>query len=182
MDTDDGARSYRSVLAELPKGVTIVATLGDTGPVGSTASAVTSLSLDPPLVLVSLAQQSRTLNHLRRHGTFAVNVLRDRHRQLAESFAVGQSHRERFAAVAYHIHRDTPVLDDALAWVTCRLHATYPGGDHVIVVGEVTGMHRGGGEPLVWHRGAYRRMAGESADGAPTRSGEICYADPGARP
>jgi len=164
MDADDGTRVYRSVLAELPKGVTIVATRGDTGPVGSTASAVTSLSLEPPLVLVSLAQHSRTLQQLRRHGTFSINVLRDRHRQLAESFAGGQAHQHRFATVPYHVDDDTPVLNDALASVTCRLHATYPGGDHVIVVGAVTRVRRGSGEPLVWHRGTYRGMAGPLAD------------------
>jgi 3-hydroxy-9,10-secoandrosta-1,3,5(10)-triene-9,17-dione monooxygenase reductase component len=75
---------YRSVLAELPKGVTIVATLGPDGPVGSTASAVTSLSLDPPLVL-NLGRESRTLTYLRRSGTFSINILRDRHQALAAS-------------------------------------------------------------------------------------------------
>jgi 3-hydroxy-9,10-secoandrosta-1,3,5(10)-triene-9,17-dione monooxygenase reductase component len=177
--SSDAARVYRSVLAELPKGVTIVATHGDTGPVGSTASAVTSLSLEPPLVLVSLARHSRTLQHLRRHGTFSINVLRDRHRQLAESFAGGQAHQDRFASVPYHVDDDAPVLTDALASVTCRLHATYPGGDHVIVVGAVTGMRpSSGGEPLVWHRGNYRGIT----DAAPTRPGEISSADPGALP
>jgi flavin reductase (DIM6/NTAB) family NADH-FMN oxidoreductase RutF len=160
VDTDDGTRLYRSVLAELPKGVTIVATQGDDGPAGATASAVSSLSLDPPLVLVSLARHSRTLHHLLRHGRFSINVLRDRHRQLAESFAGRQPHQDRFATVPYHIDHDTPVLDDALAWVTCGVHATYPGGDHVIVVGAVTWMHRGRGEPLVWHRGTYRALDG----------------------
>jgi 3-hydroxy-9,10-secoandrosta-1,3,5(10)-triene-9,17-dione monooxygenase reductase component len=179
------AQVYRSVLAELPKGVTIVTTMGDSEPVGSTASAVTSLSLEPPLVLLSLGRNSRTLGHLRRHGQFAINVLRDRHRALAESFAAVPSHEDRFATVPYRVAHDVPVLGDALAWVTCRLHATYPGGDHLIVVGAVTGMHRDKGEPLLWHRGAYRTIGGQSAysDGhTSVRPDSIRNATPGARP
>jgi 3-hydroxy-9,10-secoandrosta-1,3,5(10)-triene-9,17-dione monooxygenase reductase component len=155
----DRTHLYRSVVAEIPKGLTIVATQGEAGPAGSTASAVTSLSLDPLLILVALSATSRTLGYLRDSGAFSVNVLRDRHARLARTFASSEAtHQDRFGGVAHHLTDGAPVLDDALAWVTCRLHATHPGGDHAIVVGEVTGMHRAAGEPLVWHRGEYRRV------------------------
>jgi 3-hydroxy-9,10-secoandrosta-1,3,5(10)-triene-9,17-dione monooxygenase reductase component len=156
----------RDTFARLPAGVSLVTTCGEGGPYGMTASAVCCLSLEPPLVLVCLANRSTTLRRVHRHRRFAVNVLRDRHTHIADEFARPATDKpRRFASMAHRIVNDVPVLDDALAWLTCRIEATYPGGDHTIVVGRICARGPGVGEPLVWHDRRYRTL------GHPDRAG-----------
>ncbi|GAA1266406.1 hypothetical protein GCM10009609_31960 [Pseudonocardia aurantiaca] len=121
-----------------------------------TASAVCSLSLDPLLLLVCIDNRSGTLATLLDCGRFAVNILRDRHGEVAEAFT---GPGPRFAGLAHSYADGLPVLDDALAWLSCRVHAAHPEGDHTIVVGAVTATGRSHGEPLVWHAGSYRSLA-----------------------
>ena len=150
------ASSLRDVFAHLPGGVSVVTTLDDNGPCGMTVSAVCSVSVDPPLVLVCVSNESNTLRCLLRHGKFAVNVLRDRHAGLAGEFARPAGDKAgRFRRIPYGLVDDVPVLHDALAWLTCCVQAAYPGGDHTIVVGRVCATEHAAGEPLVWHDRRY---------------------------
>lgn len=150
----------REVFAHLPAGVSVVTTMSAAGMSGMTASAVCCVSLDPPLLLVCLHNRSATLSQIRRQGRFAVNVLRDRHVELADAFArpaVDKASKENW--VDHRIVQDVPILTDALGWLACRVWATYPGGDHTIVVGVVRDLRCDDGAPLVRHNGRYRSLA-----------------------
>jgi flavin reductase (DIM6/NTAB) family NADH-FMN oxidoreductase RutF len=149
---------FREVFGRLASGVTVVTTMSPHGPSGLTATAVCSVSLDPMLVLVCIHNGSRTLAALEEADAFAVNILRDHQTDIATVFAAPVPETVRFAATPYRLHHGMPVLDDALAWVTCGVVETYPGGDHTIVLGAVTQMAAGAGDPLIHHSGRYHRL------------------------
>ncbi|MEO6496827.1 MAG: flavin reductase family protein [Solirubrobacteraceae bacterium] len=153
------ARAFRDTLGSFPTGVAVVTGSGPGGPAGLTTNAFSSLSLDPPLVLVCFDHGSRTLEVVRETRRFAVNVLRTGQEDLARLFAGKTPHPEKFAAVTHTAEHGVPVLDDALAWLVCDLNVMHPGGDHEIGVGEVTALgHDPEGEPLVFHAGRYRGL------------------------
>lgn len=132
------AAEFRQAMGQLATGVTVITTLASDGePVGTTVSAVTALSLEPPLVLVCLDQDSTTLQALRAHGAFAVNVLAAPQRHLSANFA-----RRGLAAAWDGIrHRPgptgSPQLEGTLGLVECTVEDVFPGGDHEIVIGRV---------------------------------------------
>jgi flavin reductase (DIM6/NTAB) family NADH-FMN oxidoreductase RutF len=151
---------YREVIGSFPTGVAIVTADGSDGPAGLTTNAISSLSLDPLLLLVCFDNDSRTLPVVRDAGRFAVNVLRAGDEDLAAVFASKRVAREKFEAVTHRVAHGVPVLDTALAWLACDLEALHPGGDHTIGVGRVTHMDVDlDGEPLVFIRGAFARLA-----------------------
>lgn len=150
-------QGFRHVMAELPSGVTVLTTASTNGPVGMTTSAVTSLSMDPMLILACLHNRSGTLALILRHQAFAVNVLPATMDDVSRTFAE-KPLPERFSGVPHHYQDTVPVLDDALASITCRVHTTHPGGDHTILIGSVTNTARHQGQPLLRHRGAYRGL------------------------
>ncbi len=143
-------------------GVTVVTSVDCDGePVGTTANAVTSLSLDPPLVLVCFDLGSLTLRAIRGHGAFVVNVLAAPQRQLSANFA-----RRGLAAAWDGVrHRrgptGSPRLEDVLAVLECTVEHMLPGGDHEIVVGRVRHAETGVAAlpPLLYYRGAYVELA-----------------------
>ena len=147
-------------MARFATGVAVITSCGDTGPAGMTANAFASLSLDPLLVMIGFELQSRTLVAVRQSGTFAVNVLGSDQEPISRIFAGKQPEPEKFADCAYAERSGVPVIDGALAWLRCDLEAIYPGGDHVIVVGNVVEMGGNGGEPLLFYGGHYRRLDG----------------------
>ncbi|HEU4657264.1 MAG TPA: flavin reductase family protein [Capillimicrobium sp.] len=153
-------RDFRTTIGHFATGVTIVTATGATGHAGLTTNAVASLSLDPLLVLVAFDNGSRTLPVVRDAGRFAVNVLRAGQEDLAAVFASKRVAAEKFEAVTHNVEHGVPVLDDALAWVVCDLQELHPAGDHTIGIGAVTAFdHDPAGEPLVFFRGEYRRIA-----------------------
>jgi len=159
-------RALRAAMGAFPTGVTVVTTVGAGGePVGTTANAVTSLSLDPPLLLVCFGRESRTLAAIRAHGGFAVNVLGARHRDVSHAFARPGAD-DAWAGLAHTPGPSgSPCLADALAHVDCALEHRMPGGDHEILVGRV--LHAAAGaddDPLIFHRGRYTSLVG-AADG-----------------
>jgi 3-hydroxy-9,10-secoandrosta-1,3,5(10)-triene-9,17-dione monooxygenase reductase component len=155
----DQRRRFRDTLGAFPTGVTIVTAAGQDGPAGLTTNAFSSLSLDPPLVVVCFDNSSRTLPVVRDVGRFAVNVLRAGSEDLAAVFASKRVAAEKFAETTHTEAHGVPVLDDALAWMACELRELIPGGDHTIGVGEVIAMDPGDdGEPLVFWRGAYKAL------------------------
>lgn len=150
---------FREVFGRFATGVSVItsATPGRTG--GMTANAICSLSLDPLLVLVCFAQSARTLPLVREARRFAVNVLGVGQEGVAAHFASKVPEHEKLDGVAHRLEHGVPVLDDALAWAACDLHELRPGGDHSIAIGAVQSLGHGEGEPLVWYRGAYGRLA-----------------------
>ena len=148
------ARRFRDAIGMFPTGVAVVTA---TGPAGLTTNAVTSLSLDPVLLLVCFDNDSRTLPVVRQSGRFAVNVLRAGQEDLARVFASKLVAEEKFAAATHALVRGVPVLEGVVAWFVCDLQELVPGGDHTIGVGAVTQLDFDpDGEPLLFLRGEYR--------------------------
>jgi flavin reductase len=156
-------RELRQVMSRFVTGVTVVAARDpETGlPGGLTANAVCSVSLDPPLVLVCVSEGCRTHNVIEKARSFSVNVLGEGQEEISRLFA----ERERtgkFDAVGYRDGKTgAPILTTALAWLECRVWASYPGGDHTIFVGEVLGTGRVNDDqsPLVFYNGRYDGLA-----------------------
>jgi flavin reductase (DIM6/NTAB) family NADH-FMN oxidoreductase RutF len=149
---------FRSIMARFATGVTVITSTGAAGPAGMTANAVASLSLDPLLVMAGFDLRSRTLTAVRQSRRFAVNVLASDQEQISRIFAGKQPEPEKFTACAYRERSGLPVIAGALAWLTCRVTAIHPGGDHVIVVGSAIEMGGDGGEPLLFYGGRYHRL------------------------
>ena len=148
---------FRDTLAAVPTPVTIVTTMGPDGPHGTTVSAFSSLSADPPLVLVALDRKSDLLNLLPQTGRFAVNLLAGDQEELGVTCATKGS--EKFDKVPWHEDRGLPRIEGAAAWLVCDIQEFLPGGDHVIVVGLVTACESQKDEALVYHRRRFLQLA-----------------------
>lgn len=152
----DGAE-FRRTLGHFCSGVTVLAGLdADGAPVGLACQSFTSLSLDPPLILVCPGKGSTSWPRLAQTGRFAVNVLAEDQADVCA--ALGRSGPRKFDGVAWHRGPGGAfVLDDALAWLDCDIDAVHPGGDHSIVVGAVRrlAVHRHDAAPLLFFRGGY---------------------------
>jgi flavin reductase (DIM6/NTAB) family NADH-FMN oxidoreductase RutF len=146
---------FRSVMGHFATGVTVVASRDLQGrPVGLTVNAFTSVSLHPPLVLVCIHRNADAHDPLIESGHFAISVLTSEQGELALRFSRDHPDDRFLHLVLDEGHLGSPVIPDALAWLQCRVHQVYPGGDHSIVVGEVTDCAAGEGEALVFFRGA----------------------------
>jgi flavin reductase (DIM6/NTAB) family NADH-FMN oxidoreductase RutF len=152
---------FRRVIGHFATGVTVVTTLRpDGGPCGLTASAVASLSLDPTLLLVCVERAAESHACIEQAGFFAVNVLAEgKGETLARRFAADAGGDGKFTGIAFRPeHSGAPVLDEALAWLDCRVRERLPGGDHTIFVGEVVAADAVEGTPLLYYRGGYGRL------------------------
>jgi 3-hydroxy-9,10-secoandrosta-1,3,5(10)-triene-9,17-dione monooxygenase reductase component len=148
---------FREVMGHFATGVTVVTASGPEGPVGMTANAVCSLSLDPLLALVCFANGARTLKIVRQTRRFGVNVLAQGQEDLARLFASKAPENDKFADVQHTVHDGIPVIEGTLAWVGCTLQQLVPGGDHTIGLGAVTAAERAAERrPLIWFRGEYQ--------------------------
>lgn len=149
--------ALRHVLGQFATGVTIVTTATDKGPLGMTANSFASVSLDPPLVLWSPARASKRCGYFAAARHSAIHILRDDQHDLAMQIA--RDGRD-FTGVDWAASTDgTPLIAGCLARLDLVAHAQHDGGDHVILVGRVTGTHLGHGTPLVFAQGAYGRTA-----------------------
>jgi flavin reductase (DIM6/NTAB) family NADH-FMN oxidoreductase RutF len=152
----DDAR-FRQVMGRFASGVTVVTTLFQGERYGMTVSSFTSLSLDPPLVLICVDRRLATHDALLGAGQFVINILADNHEHLSRQFASREA--DKFEGVAHAPGLlGIPVLDGALAVIECRLHSTAPGGDHTILIGEVVAAEVGEGAPLLYYRSGYREL------------------------
>jgi flavin reductase (DIM6/NTAB) family NADH-FMN oxidoreductase RutF len=147
---------FRSVMGNFATGVTVITATSPGGPVGMTANAIASLSLEPLLLLVAFDNSARTLAVVRDTERFGVNVLAAGQERLARLFASKEPEAAKFAGVPHSVHDGLPVIDGGLAWVGCRLERLLPGGDHTIGIGAVESAEAGDGAPLIWFRGGYR--------------------------
>lgn len=153
------AEELRSVMARFPTGVTVVATVDHEGqPRGLTVNSLTSVSLDPPLVLVCIDRGSSSHDCVVASGTYAVSILAEGQRHLARRFAIDPS-AERFAEVAWvACPTGDPVLFGAAGWLACAIDAVHPGGDHSIVVGRVEAAGVTDADALAFYRGRFEDM------------------------
>lgn len=149
---------FRAVLGRFASGITVITTRDANGtPHGMTVSAFSSLSLDPPLILVCVANDATMAPALAASDTFAVNVLNAGQEAISRRFAGKVD--DRFAGVGYHDGElGDPVLEEVLAWMQCRVVARHPSGDHVIVVGRVEHANAAEGKPLLYYRGGYATL------------------------
>lgn len=153
------ARTLRDAMGCFATGITVVTALGDDGaPIGLTANSFTSVSLDPPLLLVCIANTSGTAHRLREAEHFAVNMLQTSQQPTSNRFA-GKG-QDRFAATAWHSgETGVPLLDGSLGSFECKRHAVHQGGDHFILIGEVVrAQYEPRRDPLLYFRGKYRRL------------------------
>jgi 3-hydroxy-9,10-secoandrosta-1,3,5(10)-triene-9,17-dione monooxygenase reductase component len=143
----------------LPTGVTIVTANGPDGPAGATANAVSSLSIEPMLMLACLDRGSRTLLAVQAANRFGISVLHAGQEEVARAFATKAPVAEKWAGVGWSERDGIPAIDGALAFVACDLRDVIAGGDHVIITGDVVALEApGGSEPLVFHGGEYRPL------------------------
>jgi len=143
-------------------GVAIVTARDQDGaPVGTTVNAITSLSLDPPLVLVCFDLTSATLDVVRRHGAFAINVLGHRQDRLARGFARRGGNKPWDEATYRLGATGTPCLESALATLECRVEDRLAGGDHEIILGRALDIKTAaaGLGPLLFYRGGFTSLA-----------------------
>jgi flavin reductase (DIM6/NTAB) family NADH-FMN oxidoreductase RutF len=153
---------FREALGAYATGVTVVTAIGPNGPSGATANAVTSLSLDPPLMLACLDRGSRTLTSVRAQGRFGVNALAAGQEALARRFSGKNPEAEKWESIEWSESDELPRLAGALMWVACELRDLIDGGDHLILTGNVEAVDSRAGHPLLFHRGAYRDLVAES--------------------
>jgi flavin reductase (DIM6/NTAB) family NADH-FMN oxidoreductase RutF len=154
----DGAaiRQFASCFAT---GVAVITTTDKAGKLyGLTMNAITSLSLDPPLFLICVDKRSNTLAPMLESKGFAINILAKGQETVSNTFA-GKS-EDKFANIQYHLgSHGMPIIDGAHGAAEFTLHAEYPGGDHVIVVGELRAIATGDVEPLLYFRSKYGAFA-----------------------
>ena len=158
-DTRLGPARFREIMGHYPTGVTVVTASDKDGtPVGLTANSVTSVSLDPPLVLVCVSEQSSSLRAILSSGAFVVNILGAGAAATAVRFAE-MDRSDRFDGIPFSVKLGSgPVLDGVVAWLACTLYRTFEAGDHLILVGRVHYGDAAGGEPLRFSRGRYERI------------------------
>lgn len=150
------ARAYRDALGTFTTGVTVVTAQGAQGPVGFTANSFASVSLDPPLVLWSVARDATRFAVFADADHFAIHILAEDQSDDCRRFARGDL---GFAGETPDRNaHGVPVLRNALARFDCRMHARHEGGDHMILVGRVLECHSAGGPPLVFSQGQLGRF------------------------
>jgi 3,4-dihydroxy-2-butanone 4-phosphate synthase len=154
----DPERQMREVMGRFATGIAVITTRSSAGtPVGTTANAVCSVSLDPPLLLACLARHSDTLGAVRENRFFAVNILSADQRHHSERFAKkGSAVRSDEVVFADH-DLGVPTLPEALATVICEVRAIHAAGDHEIVVADARHLaqHDGDARPLLFYLGSY---------------------------
>ncbi len=156
------SEKYREALRHFPSGVTLVTIKSGDQQHGLTVSAFASVSPDPPLICVMLDHRHHAYTMLEEEGAvFAVNILREGQEELSNRFAWVKT-EDRFAEGNWTTAATgAPVLEDALAWLDCTIHARHPAGTHTIYLGEVQASNTPNEDapPLVyWNRG-YRKLA-----------------------
>lgn len=148
-------RELRRCLGQYATGVAVVTYPTEDGPRGATINSFTSISVDPPLVMVSFARHTNAASHLR-EASFVVNVLASSQLDVALQFA---GKPQEGLEVGWCSEAVVPRLSGTVAWLECRPWATYDGGDHLIFLGKV--VRHGSearGDPLVFHRGQFRMV------------------------
>jgi flavin reductase (DIM6/NTAB) family NADH-FMN oxidoreductase RutF len=150
---------FRQLLGRFATGVTVLTSRSQKGhPIGMTASSVASVSLDPPLVLVSV-DKVHDMHAALENGThFVLNILSAEQEALSRRFAGAEP--DRFLGVSYRENeRGIPVIDGIVAHINCEKRSTVPGGDHTVFIGLVVGGDATDRRPLLYYRGGYAGLS-----------------------
>jgi flavin reductase (DIM6/NTAB) family NADH-FMN oxidoreductase RutF len=160
---------FRATVGAFATGVTVVTTRGEEHAYGMTANSFSSVSLDPPLVLVCVITPSEGASHISRNGVFAVNILAADQEPVSRYFASRDrpKGRDAFREIDHHTGASgSPIVHGAAAYLDCRVHSDHEAGDHRIFIGEVLELEvRDGVEPLVFQGGGYRGLETRPAAG-----------------
>lgn len=151
----------RAVMGHFATGVTVITTCTDESVHGMTANAFMSVSMDPPLVLVSVGHRSRMHELLQKTGSYGVSVLSQEQKALSRHFAGKQIDA---LEIPFAFVDEVPVIDGALAKITAQVVDAHPAGDHTLFIAEVTHVDRREGHPLVFHSGGYQELAERYSD------------------
>lgn len=170
-------RRFRDALGQFPTGVVIVSAVSPTGDwLGMTVSSFNSVSLEPPLVMFSIARRALSFDTWRAVRHFAISVLSDEQEELSNRFARSKSKKWR-GLNPIITPLSLPVLPGSLVAFECETYSRCDGGDHEIILGRVVGLHWGtafSGQPLVVAKSKYHRLAAASAD-APLGEAALLY-------
>lgn len=148
---------FRQALSRFASGVTVVTVATEGELHGMTASSFASVSLDPPRVLVCLDKNSHTRSLLEGSSSFAVNVLAVQQESISRAFA--SAGPKPFGSLPHKKgDNGAPLLDGALAWIECTTTEIVDGGDHDIVIGDVTSCSSADGDPLIYFARGYREL------------------------
>jgi len=170
-DIDPG--ELRKALGTFMTGVTVVTTVDEAGnPRGFTANSFTSVSLDPPLILVCIAHEALSYPVYAATERFAVNILEDAQREVSGVFA-GKA-PDKFDHVSWrHERTGSPIIDGSVAWLDCRVHDRVDAGDHMVLIGRVVDFDHTAGNPLGYCRGSYL-SSGLEQDAIPSPGQATC--------
>jgi flavin reductase (DIM6/NTAB) family NADH-FMN oxidoreductase RutF len=153
--------AFRDALASVCTPVSVVTSHRHGHPHGTTVSAFCSLSLQPPMVLVSLDRRSDLLAIVTESRVFGINVLNDDQKDLAINFA--RKGQDKFEGIAWDLDRGVPRISGAATWLVCKLEQLHEGGDHLIAVGLVEHAESGPGNPLLYRRREFGTLARTAA-------------------
>lgn len=152
---------FREALGHYASGITVITSLIDGEPVGFTCQSFYSVSMNPPLVSFSVMSTSASYPKIRQAGRFAVNILSDAQAAISNQFA--RRGADKWHGIEWRESPlGNPVIAGGLHWLDCEIHAEYPAGDHVIVIGEVKAMdlpEASAMQPLLYFKGQYRNIA-----------------------
>jgi flavin reductase (DIM6/NTAB) family NADH-FMN oxidoreductase RutF len=149
----------RRIMSRFATGVTLVTTRFDGDQIwGMTANSFTSLSLDPPLVLITVDQRNAMCGYIQRGQCFAVNILTTHQEAISRQFAT-RGPKDFSGLALTTAETGAPILRDALAYLDCRIEQAVRGGDHEIFIGKVVAGGSGEGQPLLFYHGRYTRLA-----------------------
>ncbi|MCW2986973.1 MAG: putative monooxygenase NimA [Conexibacter sp.] len=154
-------RQFRAALGRFATGVTIVTTAHRGEVHGMTANGFMSVSLDPPLVVVSISKRARMHDVLKLTGSYGVNVLAREQEHLSQHFAGRPTHGLKVPFVDGH---GAPLIAGSLVHVSARVRDAHDAGDHTLFVGEVDHFEMHLGEPLIFHSGGYRALVEAAPD------------------
>jgi flavin reductase (DIM6/NTAB) family NADH-FMN oxidoreductase RutF len=146
--------ALRMTMGRFATGVAVVTTIADRVPHGMTVNSLTSVSLDPPLLLVSLMLDARTTDAVTRSGRFAASVVSSRQEHIARRFARGGTDHFDGLPLEYGAH-DVPVVPGALAHLECATERVVPAGDHVLFIGHILRTCARDGDPLTFYGGTF---------------------------
>jgi flavin reductase (DIM6/NTAB) family NADH-FMN oxidoreductase RutF len=151
-------QELRRVMGHFATGVTVITTKDRDGtPQGLTANAFMSLSLNPPLILISVDKGATCYGCFEPQNGFAVNFLSEEQEQISRRFATKGI--DKFAGLQWKEgNNGAAILDGVLGYVECKITQCYDGGDHTIVVGEITGVSAAGTRPLLFFKGKYQKL------------------------
>jgi flavin reductase (DIM6/NTAB) family NADH-FMN oxidoreductase RutF len=151
--------NFKKTLGQFVTGVSVITTLDqDAQPVGITINSLTSLSLEPALILFCIKKESHLIDIIKHHQAFALNILTLDQSDISNMFALNATNKWEKTPFSYH-ENGLPILDDTQATITCSVYQMLDGGDHMIIIGQVSDLaYNTSKSPLVYFQGQYTHV------------------------